>query len=79
MDLRNPWLRRLAAGLLTLILLVAPARAQSNDDEDTGPFQEPGIVYREDTRPYIPWLAASLLIAAVLLIAFKNPHRSHLD
>jgi hypothetical protein len=78
MDLRKRWLRRVALGLLTAVLLVVPARAQ-NEDEDEGPFQEPGIVYREDTRPYIPWVAASLLIIAVLLIAFKNPHRSHLD
>lgn len=61
---------------LSLALLAAPALAQ---DEKPKTFQEPGIVYKADTRPYIPWLLVALVIAAVLTVAFKNPHRTHLD
>lgn len=63
-------------GLLSLALLTAPALAQ---EEKPKAFQEPGIVYKADTRPYIPWLFAVLAIGAVLIVAFKNPHRTHLD
>jgi hypothetical protein len=60
-----------------LSLLVAPARAQ--ESEDTGPWREPGINYAEQSKPYIPWLIGALFVVGTLVLAFKNPHRSHLD
>lgn len=62
--------------VLTLVLLAAPARAA---DDDEGPFREPGIQYLERRKPYIEWIAGSLIVLACLLVAFKNPHRTHLD
>ena len=61
-------------GLVSAWVLVAPAWAV----EDI-PFQEPGINYAEAGGLYIQWLAGVLFIAAVVLIAIKNPHRSHMD
>lgn len=68
------WFRLAAAGVVSLALLAAPVRA-----EDEKPFQEPGIAFAEREKPYIQWLAGILIVAACLLIAFKNPHRTHLD
>jgi len=70
--------RWLAATLICGSVLAAPAGAQSGEEEK-GPFREPGITYMEYSKPYIQWLAGALIIGACLLIAFKNPHRSHLD
>lgn len=72
------WLRNVCVATLLLVLAVPPAFGQ-DDDEDTGPFREPDISYRKDTKPYVPWLAGTLIILACLLVAFKNPHRTHLD
>ena len=66
----------LAAGLL--IGLVAPT-VRAADAPPDKPFEEPGITYMQRSDAYIQWIAGSLFIAACLLIAFKNPHRSHLD
>jgi hypothetical protein len=55
-----------------------PARA-ADDDAKNKPFREPGIEYIEHRGAYIQWLAGALIIAACLFVAFKNPHRSHLD
>ncbi len=75
MRVRAPkWIRIAAVWVLGLGLLAAPARA-----EDPKPFQEPGIVYADPGGLYIQWLAGALFIAAVVLIAIKNPHRSHMD
>jgi hypothetical protein len=59
-------------------LFVTPARAD-DDDRKSKPFNEPGIEYLQREGQYIQWLAGALIIAACLFIAFKNPHRSHLD
>lgn len=80
--MRRFWLRRAAAAVLvTLTLFAAPVRAQDDDDKKPARFQEPGISYRQvdKAKPYIDWLAGVLIIAACLLIAVKNPHRTHLD
>ncbi len=69
---------RLATVLVCGGLLVGSAAAQSRDEEK-GPFREPGITYMEHSKPYVQWLAGALIIGACLMIAFKNPHRSHLD
>ncbi|MCK4341260.1 MAG: hypothetical protein KAY37_05995 [Phycisphaerae bacterium] len=74
-------LRLVGVAVLTLALLVTPARAE--DDEEDRPFHEPGIRYKNEsdykTKPYIDWGCGVLIAVACLLIAFKNPHRSHLD
>jgi hypothetical protein len=78
--MRYRWLRPVRAWLATFLIvfiLAAPALAQ--DDDEKKPFREPGIRYLEHRKPYVEWLAGSVIIIACLLIAFKNPHRSHLD
>lgn len=72
---RPRWFRYLSAVILAGAMFVTPAPAQDDD----GRFEEPGIMYREAQKPYIQWIAGSILTLAVLLVAFKNPHRSHLD
>lgn len=61
--------------MLFVLVLATPALAA----EDDGPFREPGIDYAPTQKPYVAWLAGSVIIVAFLLIAFKNPHRSHMD
>ncbi len=69
------WLRFAAASLVfSLAVLATPVRAQ-----DERPFQEPGISFMDPEKPYIQWLAGVLIVIACLLIAAKNPHRSHQD
>lgn len=78
MSVRATTIRRLLlAGVLHVGLCVAPAPAA--DDADSKPFDEPGINYLERRDPYIQWVAGALLTAACLFIAFKNPHRTHMD
>jgi hypothetical protein len=70
---------RLRVGLATLLLilmLAIPARAA---DDEKAPFREPGIRYLPEGSPAITWVIATVLIAGTLFIAFKNPHRSHMD
>jgi hypothetical protein len=69
---------RLATLALTVCLLLVPA-VRAQDEEEDKPFQEPGITYRQTQKPYIEWLAGMLIVVACLLIAAKNPHRTHLD
>jgi hypothetical protein len=71
------WLpHALAVGLL--IAWLAPL-ARAAEGEPERPFEEPGITYMQRGETYVQWIAGSLFIAACMLIAFKNPHRSHLD
>jgi len=63
---------------LTLLLAIfaAPAFAQQNEDDDLRWYDVPTL---EQKRVWIPWVAAFLFTAGCVLIAFKNPHRTHLD
>lgn len=63
-------------GIIGLALLTAPALAQ---EEKPAPFREPGISFKTEQKPYIEWIAGTLIVLACLIVAFKNPHRSHLD
>jgi hypothetical protein len=76
-----PWrLRRLArwgsVALTVLVLFCVPARAEEQAEK---PFEEPGISYVTRRDAYIEWIAGTLIILACLFVAFKNPHRTHLD
>jgi len=75
MDLIARRFVRLAAAVaVSLATMAGPALA----DEDE-PFHEPGINYVEHKDPYIQWIAGAVIIAGCLVVAFKNPHRTHLD
>ncbi len=75
MRVRSPrWLRLVLPLVLLLTLCVTPVRAA-----DEKPFQEPNINFAERSAEYIQWVAGAVFIAACLLIAVQNPHRSHLD
>jgi hypothetical protein len=63
-------LQRLAAS----VLLAAPALAQ---DEEEKPWNYVPVLDAE--KQIFQWIAAVLFIVACVAIAFKNPHRSHLD
>ena len=68
--------RRGIVALTVLFLWAVPARAA---EEPEKPFEEPGILYVAHRDPYIEWIAGTLIILACLIVAFKNPHRTHLD
>lgn len=69
--------RRLAVALTLLLAMFAtPAFAQQDEDEDLRWYDVPAL---EQKRIWIPWVAAFLFTAGCVLIAFKNPHRTHLD
>jgi hypothetical protein len=70
--------RRFALAAFTaLALLACPARAA--DEPANKPFEEPGISYLEHRDPYVEWIAGAVMTVACLFVAFKNPHRTHLD
>jgi hypothetical protein len=61
-----------------LVAYAPPAQAQrsSGDDEPLPPFDVPGLTH---TKQWVPWVVAFLFAGVTIAIAFKNPHRSHLD
>lgn len=62
---------------LTALAAVAPAAAQPKDDEEKlPPFDVRGLTA---SKQWLPWVIAFLFVGATVGIAFKNPHRSHLD
>ena len=75
---RRHWPKRRLTLALTLVLAIfaAPAFAQQNEDDDLRWYDVPAL---EQKRIWIPWVAAFLFTAGCVLIAFKNPHRTHLD
>lgn len=70
------WARLGVVVVTVLALLPMPARAQEKEEK---PFEEPGITLMQRSDPYIQWIAGTVIIAACLFVAFKNPHRTHLD
>lgn len=68
-----PTLRRLVHRTLSAVLLAAPALAQ----EEEKPWNYVPVLEHE--KQVIPWIVAVLFIVGCVAIAFKNPHRSHLD
>lgn len=68
---------RIVAGLvLSLVLLTPPALAQ---DEDA--FRDPATNFKNPNdfkaKMYIDGLCTAVMVAAVIFIGTKNPHRSH--
>ena len=73
---RFRFLTWLLSAVLLLGVSAAPVRAQ---DEEDKPLRETGIHYLDNSKPYVEWLAGTLIIVVCLLVMFKNPHRTHLD
>ncbi len=71
----NRWMRLAMAFALIAIMFVPTASAQRKDD-DRPFFDVPAI---EHQKPYIQWIVGAAFGVGCVLIAFKNPHRSHLD
>jgi hypothetical protein len=72
-------LRRWAVTGIAALCLALPVAAQQQG-EDTGPFREPGIRYRTNSsKPYLQWVVGAAIVVAGLMVAAKNPHRSHMD
>jgi len=72
--IRRCWVRAgFAVGVL--LLSAAPALAQ-NADKVLPPFDVAGL---EHKKIWVPWVFAFLFAAGCILIAFKNPRRTHLD
>jgi hypothetical protein len=66
-----------ALGSLALVSVVAAPPALAQDDDDAPYFDvSPTLA---PVSPWKQWVAAGLFAAGVLAIAFKNPHRTHLD
>ena len=62
-------------GAAALALLMGGAlRAAA---QEVGPYFDVNV--REVEAPYIQWTFLALFVVLTLLVAFKNPHRSHLD
>jgi len=72
---RGRWLRLAALSMTCLCLLAAPAWAKE-EGERQPPYDVPGI---EHHKIWVPWIFAFLFAGACIAIAFKNPHRTHLD
>lgn len=73
---RPRWLRTCAAAAVALWSLAAPAPAQKKGDEVLPPYDITGLPHE---KQWVPWVFAFLFLAGAAAIAFKNPHRTHLD
>lgn len=73
MTWKSSLLRKFSAALIAATPVIAFA---ADDDEKLPPFDVAGLPH---TRIWVPWLAAFLIMAVCLLVALKNPRRSHLD
>ena len=66
-------LRVIVLRVVPAIALALPALAQ----EEEKPWNYVPVL--ESEKPVFQWLAAVLFMVGCVAIAFKNPHRSHLD
>ena len=62
--------------LACAVALAAPVLAQDKKKEEMPPWDVQAL---ERGYGWVPWVFAFLFAAAVVAIAFKNPHRTHLD
>lgn len=66
--------RLLAAMFVACLFFVAPALAQ--EDEELAWYDVPAL---PEASPWLQWVLGAVFAIAILLTAFKNPHRTHLD
>ena len=71
---RSVWVRLGLTLAVVLAQFALPARA---DDEDKTPWQD--VPALEWQKPWRQWLFGAGFVMICVGIAFKNPHRSHLD
>lgn len=68
--------KRLAVGGVVWVAMATPALAQKPAEAPQPPFDVPGLPH---SRIWVPWVFAFLFAGGCIAVAFKNPHRSHLD
>jgi hypothetical protein len=66
--------RRWLAG--AIVALACSTAAPAETEEPQPPWDVPAM---KQTKVWVPWVVAFLFAAGCVLVAFKNPHRSHLD
>ena len=69
------WWRFGLLAAFVLLVLVEPSFAQ--DDEDKQRWYDVPVLPQK--KVWVPWLMAFLFALGCVGLAFKNPHRSHLD
>ena len=67
---------RVLTAVSVLPMLAVTALAEKKDVESFPPYV---VVGYEPGSQWIGWVLAFLFAVGCLLMAFKNPHRSHLD
>lgn len=72
---RAHWMGLGLALACVLFCVAAPAFAAEEDAD--APFYD--VTMLELGKPWIQWLFGAAFVVLCLGIAFKNPHRSHLD
>jgi hypothetical protein len=76
-SLRAAGMRLLLSVLMLGVLWVPPVFGQDDDE-----FWVPGLGGNQHLPPETPWkqwIAAVLFAVGIILLAFKNPRRTHLD
>ena len=73
---RAAWLRVGVVLALLLAFCAGPALAQNDDKADEPWLDVPNLEWK---KPWLQWVVGLAFAATCLGLAFKNPHRSHLD
>lgn len=72
---RTHWRRAALFGALLLSAFAPPSYAQKKIEVEE-PYDVPGLTR---SKVIVPWIFAFIFAGGIILIAFKNPHRTHLD
>ncbi len=68
----------LFVGAMSVCVLASPTALADDDDDDRAKnWAEVSLLERK--KPLYQWLAGCVFIVGCLAVAFKHPHRSHLD
>jgi drug/metabolite transporter (DMT)-like permease len=78
--MERPWFSgtrffRMALALIVVALLLS-VRTFAADGDDVPWMDVPALPFQ---KPWVQWLFGAGFVILCLPIAFKNPHRSHLD